>query len=113
MITFNFTHTFEIRPLINKSSLSLKNLGINFPTQVGSKFNSMISNIGVIAREAKSGRINEELLVSQVDNAREGIKGVSIDEELIQMIQSQRIYQSASRLIVVLDSLLEEIIRLK
>jgi len=73
----------------------------------------MITEIGIWAREAKSSRINEELLVSQVDNAREGIKGVSIDEELIQMIQTQRIYQSASRIIVVLDSLLEDVIRMK
>ena len=76
-------------------------------------YSSMITEIGIWAREAKSSRINEELLVSQVDNAREGIKGVSIDEELIQMIQTQRIYQSASRIIVVLDSLLEDVIRMK
>ncbi|MHB9027981.1 MAG: flagellar basal body rod C-terminal domain-containing protein, partial [Candidatus Latescibacterota bacterium] len=61
----------------------------------------------------KSGRVNEELLVGQIDNAREGIKGVSIDEELIQMIQTQSIYQAASRVIVTLDSLLETLIAMK
>jgi flagellar hook-associated protein FlgK len=37
-----------------------------------------------MAREAKSGRVNEELLVTQINNARESIKGVDIDSELIQ-----------------------------
>jgi len=76
-------------------------------------YNSLVSTIGIMARDANTGRMNEELLVSQVDNAREGIKGVSIDDELISMISAQRIYQSAARLVSVLDSLFEEIIRLK
>lgn len=75
-------------------------------------YNGLIANIGIMTKEAKSGRINEELLVSQIDNTRESIKGVSIDEELILMIQTQRIYQSASRVITVVDQLLEELINL-
>ncbi len=93
---------------------SIKDLKVvNQRFTLGEHYSSMITEIGIWAREAKSSRINEELLVSQVDNAREGIKGVSIDEELILMIQTQRIYQSASRIIVVLDSLLEDILRMK
>jgi len=57
--------------------------------------------------------VNEELMVTQIDNAREGIKGVSIDDELIQMISTQRIYQSAAHMVRVLDSLLEEVLGLK
>ena len=76
-------------------------------------YNGMIANLGVVTKNAKSGRINQELLVSQIENTRESIKGVSIDEELVQMIQTQRIYQSASRVIVVIDGLIEEIINLK
>jgi len=73
---------------------------------------SLISDIGIMGSEARSGRQNEELLITQVDNARESIKGVSIDEELIHLIQSQYIYQAASRLIVVLDELLETVVNL-
>ncbi|MFC1541629.1 flagellar hook-associated protein FlgK [Candidatus Latescibacterota bacterium] len=75
-------------------------------------YNGFIANLGVIAREAKSSRINGELLVSQMDNSRESIKGVSVDEELITMIQAQHIYQSASRLIQVLDQLIEEVLNI-
>ncbi len=76
-------------------------------------YNSMIAEIGIMAREAESGRINEELLITQIDNAREGIKGVSIDDELIQMISTQRIYQSVSRLVITLDELLQTVLQLK
>ncbi len=30
-----------------------------------------------MAREAKSGRQNEEILVNQIDNSREAVKGVA------------------------------------
>jgi len=75
-------------------------------------YNSMIAELGVLAKEAKSARMNEELLVSQIDNARESVKGVNIDEELVHMIETQRIYQSAARVITVVDSLIEEIVNL-
>ena len=76
-------------------------------------YNAMISDLGVLARSASEGRANHELLLNQIDNARETIKGVSIDEEMVHLIQAQRIYQSASRVIVVVDQLLEEVVNLK
>ncbi len=76
-------------------------------------YNALIGDIGVQARDAKASRTNEELLVQQIDSSREGIKGVNIDDELIQMIQTQHIYQSASRIITTIDSMLESIINLK
>ncbi len=75
-------------------------------------YNGFIANLGVIAREAKSSRINGELLVTQMNNSRESVKGVSVDEELVMMIQSQHIYQSASRLIQVFDQMIEEVLNI-
>ena len=75
-------------------------------------YNGLVASVGILGREAKSGRINQELLVGQIDSAREGIKGVSIDEELIKMIQTQHAYQAASRVVTVIDELLEVVIGL-
>lgn len=86
---------------------------INNQYTLSQYYNALVSSIGILAREAQASRMNEELLVTQVDNLREGIKGVDIDSELIQMITSQRLYQGASRLVVVLDSMLEATISMK
>jgi flagellar hook-associated protein 1 len=75
-------------------------------------YNGFIANLGVIAREARSSRMNGELLVTQMNNSRESIKGVSVDEELITMIQAQHIYQSASRLIQIIDQMIEEVLNI-
>ena len=102
------TRHFETALLLSEKNRKV----VNGSFTISEYYNSIISNLGVMAQDAKSGRINEELLVSQIDSAREGVKGVSIDEEMITMIQAQRIYQSASRLIVVMDELLEEVVNL-
>lgn len=86
---------------------------VNNQFSFGEFYNSTIADIGVITQAAKSGRTNAELLVNQIDNAREGVKGVNIDEELISMIQTQHIYQGASRLIVVIDSMLDMLMSIK
>ncbi len=99
------SYAYKINELNNKRVVD-DNFSIN------EFYNGMIANLGVMAREVKSGRINEELLFNQIDNSRESIKGVNIDEELVFMMQAQRIYQSAARLIVVMDDMLEEIINL-
>ncbi|MFC1512315.1 flagellar basal body rod C-terminal domain-containing protein, partial [Candidatus Latescibacterota bacterium] len=92
---------------------NLKTVKIIDGFTINEYYNSIISDLGVMARDASDGRKNQELLLTQIDNARETVKGVSIDEEMVLMIQAQRIYQSAARMIVVVDQLLEEVINLK
>lgn len=100
----------------NENALKISELSnakiVDQDFSIGEYYNALISQIGIMGREAKSGRINEELLVSQIGGAREGVKGVSIDEELIQMIQTQHIYQAAARMVTVFDELLQVVVSL-
>lgn len=73
-------------------------------------YNGIISKLGILSQEAAAGRKNLEMLVSQIENTRQSFQGVNIDEELVLMIQTQRLYQSASRLISVMDRMLETLI---
>ena len=100
----------------NENALKISELSkvktVDRTFSISEYYNGLIASIGIKGREAKSGRINEELLVGQIDSAREGIKGVSIDEELIKMIQTQHAYQAASRVVTVIDELLEVVVGL-
>lgn len=113
----NIAVSIDGLPGDNQNALNINDLKnrrvIDGSFSINEYYNSIISHLGVIGREAESNRINQELLVNQIDNSRESVKGVSIDEEMVLMLQSQRIYQSASRLIVTLDELLQEVINLK
>lgn len=85
---------------------------VNGTYTVSEYYNALVSDIGIMSSEAQSNQSNTELLVSQIDSSRESVKGVSVDEELVAMIQAQHVYQAASRVITTIDSLLETLINM-
>ena len=50
----------------------------------------------------------EELL----KNYRESVSGVSVDEEMVQLVQFQHAYEAAAKLVVTVDEMLDTIIGL-
>lgn len=71
---------------------------------------SMIGTLGIRTQEAETLKDNYTLLVTQLDNARQEVQGVSIDEEVTNMIKYQRAYEAAARVITFVDSALETVI---
>ena len=53
---------------------------------------------------------NQTLLLSQIEYQRESVSGVSLDEELTNMIKFQHAYNSAARMITAIDEMLEVIV---
>ncbi len=71
---------------------------------------SMVGTLGIRTQEAETLKDNYNLLVTQLDNARQAVQGVSIDEEVTNMIKYQRAYEAAARVITFVDSALETVI---
>ncbi|MCH8294015.1 flagellar hook-associated protein FlgK [Candidatus Poribacteria bacterium] len=74
--------------------------------------NSTIGIIGVYTQKARRQAENNELLLQQTQAIRESVSGVSIDEELSNLILFQRAYESAARYISIVDGLLETLINM-
>ena len=73
-------------------------------------YNSLVGKLGIDTQEAKSFTNNYELLVAQVDNARQSVQGVSLDEEMTNMIKFQHAYDAAARVITTMDEALDLVI---
>lgn len=71
------------------------------------------ANIGVLAQTADRDLGAQEILRDQLDAFRAQVSGVSIDEELVNMIKYQRAFQAASRLIRITDEMYETLLSLK
>ncbi len=71
---------------------------------------AVVSDLGVEAQEADRMVENQELLVDELENRREAVSGVSMDEEMTNMIQYQHAYNAASRMVTTLDESLDTII---
>lgn len=71
---------------------------------------SMTSELGIHAQEANRMANNTSILRSQVEEQRMSVSGVSLDEEMSNMIKFQHAYNAAARSMTTIDEMLDRII---
>ncbi|ADU31866.1 flagellar hook-associated protein FlgK [Evansella cellulosilytica] len=79
-------------------------------TNVQSFYQSVIGNMAVDLNEANRMMKNTETLRDSVEDRRQSVMGVSLDEEMTNMIQFQHAYNAAARNITMIDEMLDIII---
>ncbi|HEX9593294.1 MAG TPA: flagellar hook-associated protein FlgK [bacterium] len=71
---------------------------------------SLVSQAGIDSSRATVGLERQSLVVDQVLAQREAVSGVSIDEEAANLVEFQRSYQAAARVITTVDRMLETLL---
>lgn len=71
---------------------------------------AITANKGVQTAEAKRMVESQEILINQLETKRQSISGVSLDEEMTNMIKFQHAYNAAARYITAMDEALEVIV---
>lgn len=74
-------------------------------------YNSLIGELGIDSSKAQGLKENFELLLNQIENARQAVQGVSLDEEMAQMIKFQHAFDAAARVITTMDEALVTVIQ--
>jgi flagellar hook-associated protein 1 FlgK len=73
-------------------------------------YTDKISKIGADSQSYQNQSANQDGVVVQLGNLRSQISGVSLDEEMSQMLQYQRSYQASARYLTVVDEMLNTVI---
>lgn len=68
---------------------------------------SLVSNLGVDAREAKITHQNQKLLLKEYHGARDSVMGVNMDEEAGNALKFQAAYSANARMVNVFDEMLD------
>jgi len=68
------------------------------------------SELGIDVRQAQKFEKNYAEIITYVDNQREQVSGVSLDEEMMAMIKYQHLYQAAAKLVNVIDGIYDTVI---
>ena len=76
-------------------------------------YNGLVGELGIKTQAANREAEVQGNIVNQLDNLRESISGVSLDEEAARMIEMQKHFDAAARLIRTADEVLETVINLK
>lgn len=75
-------------------------------------YSSTVAQLGSSIQQATAQSQSQDLVVQQLQNQRNSISGVSLDEEATNLIQFQRAYQAAARVVNVVDELTQTAINL-
>ncbi len=107
--------TGAFSPGDNRTALAMAQLSEALTLQGGTATfgDFFASTIGVIASRTQAAtRLNEshQLVASAVDNRRQAISGVSVDEELTNLIQLQHTFEASARVIQLVDDLLDTVV---
>jgi len=71
---------------------------------------SLVSNLGVDAQDAIRNQKNEEVLLNQINFNRQAIMGVSLDEEMAEMVKFQQSYNACARVMTTMDEMIDLIV---
>lgn len=85
------------------------NSGTNGST-VDSYYKTIINNIATTTQEASKQVDNQETVLSNLENQKASVSGVSLDEEMTNLIQFQHAYQANAKMISTIDELLDVVI---
>jgi len=82
-------------------------------TTLDAYYSSLVSTVGVHAQNAKMNAYYNESLLSEYTSRKESISGVNLDEEMASLLQFQRAFQAASKLILTADEMLQTLLSMK
>lgn len=101
----------------NRNALALAGLelapvgpdGLTF----GDAYQRLVMSLGLEAQQSRDQETFYQGLVEQLTNMRDAVSGVSLDEELTNLVKFQRAYQAAARLVSVADELYQTLLSLR
>ncbi len=73
-------------------------------------YNAFVTQIGSDVQSAQSAQQTSQSLLSAIGNQRQSISGVSLDEEMTNLIQYQQAYQASARVMNAIDTTLNTLI---
>ena len=73
-------------------------------------YRSLVIETGVETRQARDMVDNEDAMLQSMTERRQSVSGVSLDEEMANLIKYQHAYQAAAKLIGVVDEMLDALI---
>ena len=85
----------------------------NNTASVDEYYNGMVGELAVVAKQSNMRKEHQTNIVKQLENVRESISGVSLDEETTKMLELQKSFDASARMIKTADEMLETVLNIK
>jgi flagellar hook-associated protein 1 FlgK len=100
----NGDNAVAIANLQNKTVLSLGS------TTFGEFYSSLVSDVGNEILAVNAYCQHQSDMVTQLENYRESVSGVSLDEEMVNLVKFQSAYDASAKLISIADELIQTVL---
>ena len=101
----------------NRNALLIANLGtsvlINNSDNFDAYYGKMTSTVGIMANQNTLSLGGAQDAMTQLQNMRDGVAGVSLDKEMINLIQYQRGFESSAKFLSTVDDMMSKLMDLK
>ncbi|KAA3648391.1 MAG: flagellar hook-associated protein FlgK [Chloroflexi bacterium] len=77
---------------------------------LGQYYNQQAASLGLNVQQAGQLAADRQLVADSMRFQRESVTGVSLDEEAAKLVQSQKAYQAAVRMMTAIDEMLDQVI---
>jgi len=76
-------------------------------------YQSRIGEMGILSEEMNENQDFVQSLLTRLEEVRDSVSGVNLDEELTEMMKAQHAYEAASKIIAVVDEMLQSLMQLR
>ena len=102
----------------NSVALALAQLGTQNVASLGNKtfsgaFAAQVGSFGFALSNANSEAANQGSVTTMLQNQRDSVSGVSLEEEMANLITFQQAYSASSKIITTVDQMLQTVIAMK
>lgn len=114
----NIDNSYDRSNFLNGKFALDKNLGNGLSSVVNNTdgmtldnyFKDTVDRLGIQEQEAKRMVANQNTLLAGITQAKDSVSGVSLDEEIANLVQFQHSYQANAKIISVVDQLLDVVV---
>lgn len=92
------------------NDLALQISSLRGSPQVDGAYQAFVARVGTDVAEAMRQESNAAVLMSAVEDRRESVSGVALDEEMTNLVRFQRAYQASARAMSTMDEMLDVLI---
>jgi flagellar hook-associated protein 1 FlgK len=90
--------------------IALAVAGLAGNAAVDGAYKAFVSQVGSNVNDAERQQANAQVLTGSVEDRRQSVAGVSMDEEMSNMVRFQRAYQASARAMSTMDEMLDVLI---
>jgi flagellar hook-associated protein 1 FlgK len=103
------------KPGDNSNAIAIANLKNSRIINGGSAtfdafYESFVGDVGYEVQQAGAYYDHQSEMVHQLENYRESVSGVSVDEEMVNLVKYQNAYQAAAKLISTADEMMQSVL---